>query len=376
MHPPPPASPQRAAAPVAWRRAACLRTRLHGSSCQACEQACPASCLRAAEGGVSLAAGCTGCGRCRAACPTGALTVTGFDLGADLAPPHAVHWVVACARAPSQANQLRVPCLGGLSVADLLWLCAQAPQHTVLLRDEGGCLGCDSGGELDPAQALLEQARALMSEVGVPPERLPRRVSTSDARRGRSEDPMQSAGRARRGFFAALARPQPAAAKQQPAAKAPSAVRERLLQSLDALARRHGGALPASLFPSLEAAPSCGGHRVCAAVCPTGALVRYRDDRAGRNGIAFAARDCIACGHCVAACPEKALRLQPGAGSADAGRRPLTSFVQRECADCGARFASAPQDPARRCPRCRRSAALASAAFNTLFVPTFHEEAR
>jgi formate hydrogenlyase subunit 6/NADH:ubiquinone oxidoreductase subunit I len=147
----------------------------------------------------------------------------------------------------------------------------------------------------------------------------------------------------------------------------PSAERRSIVAALEALARRHGGRVPASLFHRVGVHSACEGHRVCASACPTGALVRYRDDGSRRMGIAFDGAACIGCGHCAAVCPEQALELHHGGGSAQSGHRPLTRFLQRECADCGARFASTANDFETHCERCRKSAQLARSAFTTLF---------
>lgn len=363
-------------APVSLRRSACLRLRLHASGCRACADACPVQAMAAGADGLALGPGCTGCGRCQAACPMGALRADGFgSLASPLASGREDALVVDCARADSShrdAGEIRVPCLGGMAEGDLLALCAGVPGRTVVLADRAGCAGCDSGGPLHPAAAMLHRVRALMRETGVPEQRLPRlenRLPLGAGRIGRDGDPLQSRGRARRGFFTALARPeaQPRAGAPGPAATSPAPARQAVIDALEVLVARYGGCMPPALFHRLEVGPGCRGHRVCASVCPTGALGRYRDDGAGRMGVAFDAAACIGCGHCASVCPEQALALHPGAGAAGLGRRPLTAFVQAECADCGARFASGAGDDETRCDRCRKSGQLVRAAFTTLF---------
>lgn len=306
----------------------------------------------------------------------GALRVDGFgSLASPIAARYEGALVVDCARAhPSarDAGEIQVPCLGGMSEGDLLALCVRAPGRTVVLADRAECGICDSGGPAHPAAAMLQRVCALMREAGVPEERLPRLESRLPlgAGRRREGDPLQSHGRSRRGFFTALARP--AAQPRRSNAPvlphtSPAPARQAVVDALEALVARHGGRMPPVLFHRLEVGPACRGHRVCASVCPTGALGRYRDDGVGRMGVAFDAAACIGCGGCASVCPEQALGLHLGAGAAGLGRRPLTTFIQSECVDCGARFASRAGDDEARCDRCRKSAQLVRSAFTTLF---------
>lgn len=359
-------------APLALRRSHCLLTRLHASGCRACEQACPTRALRIGAAGVALYGACTGCGRCQAACPVGALAAEGFDGalepvrcgdGGDVS--------IECVRSP-QRGDAQVPCLGGIAPSALLSLCAATPGRGVVLVDRGACAGCDSGGgRQHPSCGTVDQVRAWMRIAGVPEARLPRIAPAAHdaAAAGRvmagGQDPLQSHGRARRSFLGALA--QPGASRVAVAPAQAQAPRQAILAALSTLAALHGGRVAADLFHHVEVGAACRGLRVCAMACPTGALVRYRNDEAGVNGVAFDSRDCIGCQHCAAICPQQALRVLPGPG-AGLGRRPLTRFVQRECVDCGARFAAVEnQADAARCERCGKSAQLARSAFATLF---------
>lgn len=353
-------------APVSLRRSICLRSRLQSSSCNGCAQACPVGALRIGAAGVELQEGCTGCGRCQAACPVGAVVAHGFAGVLESTRADAAGELqLECSRFPDAPAHAQLPCLGGVTEASLLALCARNEARPVVLVDRGACAACDSGGPVHPARAVVERVAGWMYLAGVPQAQLPRieRSARSDAAAApRGEDPLQSRGRARRGFLGALARP----ARPQAAATDPGTPREQVLALLATLAARHGGSVAPDLFHHLAVGASCKGLRVCAATCPTGALVRYRNDEAKFTGIAFDARDCIGCKHCAAVCPNHALQVLPGVG-AGLGRRPLTRFVQRECTDCGARFAASAGDDGQRCDGCRKRAQLARAAFTTLF---------
>jgi ferredoxin len=327
---------------------------------------CPVGALRIGASGVELQGGCTGCGRCEARCPTGALAATGFA-GAlqGVATGKAGEVLLECARFAHHPADARVPCLGGVSAAALLALCARVPERPVVLVDRGACGTCDSGGVDHPAAVVVAQVAGWMRTAGVPQPRLPRIAPLQCGGGGRAapgEDPLQARGRARRGFLGALTRPAGAPTVHRDS----SPPRGAILSVLSGLAAQYGGAVAPELFHHLEVAADCRGLRVCAATCPTGALVRYRDEATGHNGIAFDTHDCIGCNHCAAVCPNQAIRLLPGPG-AGAGQRPLTQFARRDCGTCGAPFTLAAGEQHTHCDRCRKKVQLASAAFKTLF---------
>lgn len=100
---------------------ACIALRLDATACAACRDACPVTCVEVAEGKFVVGERCIGCGHCAAACPTGALAVKGL---ADVRPAAGAAAVyVECLKVPAAlagAQSVRVPCLGGMSLAQ--WL--------------------------------------------------------------------------------------------------------------------------------------------------------------------------------------------------------------------------------------------------------------
>ncbi|NNU42780.1 4Fe-4S binding protein [Ramlibacter sp. B156] len=195
-------------APVAVRASRCLHARLNASSCRACADACPTGALGMDAQGPVMREGCTGCGRCQAACPTGALAARGFE-GLHVRGDAAVPRVIACLHGAEvqEAGTLRVPCLGGIADAQLLQLCVATPDHAVVLLDRGTCAGCDSGGAQHPAAATVQRVAGWLREAGIAEDRLPRLRRRMARTAAASIDPMQSQGRARRGFLDAIVRP-------------------------------------------------------------------------------------------------------------------------------------------------------------------------
>ncbi|HJW81636.1 MAG TPA: 4Fe-4S binding protein [Acidiferrobacterales bacterium] len=376
----------RPGAPVGFSAAACLPLRSRYVQCGRCVAACPVKLLSLTNETLVLADGCLGCGRCLAACPTGALAVAGFSRKAvsssEAGTLYLDCWKVPPAASPQGA--VRVPCLGGLSVGRLLGFCVAAGQRPVALLDRGWCRQCPAGGAGEhPVQAALSATQSWLREIGVPPTRWPQlarqRLPASDQAHAipdaASEQPVS-----RRDFLGRLAHQATTVAAEamgfEQAAAAPSRTgvdrrtpvraleRERQLVSLKLLAARHGRAVPAHFFPAMAVNADCCNHRLCARLCPTGALLAYETDR--ESGVRFDAAACIACGQCEAVCPEKAIRLLPAGNAAiAAGAAVLTRHARRTCVNCGVEFA----DPTDRdlCPACRRSHEFANASCNQLF---------
>lgn len=373
----------RRAAPLRLREAACLTLRSAYGECRRCEQACPVRALKVASGALSLEEGCLGCGRCVAACPTGALEVPGSCLPHP-APSGDGPLAVECGRVPEEAlspNAIRVPCAGGLSLGRLLALVADAGNRALVVLDRGWCEHCPAGGDgRHPAADVVETAAGILEAMGLPAAQVPRIELGVLAPRfrptGGGRVAAETVARERRRAFcgdalgyalAAMSAGAKPADRDSSGAGRPadrsapmrSPERDRVLGALRTIAARSGRALPSFLFPAVEIDPErCQGHRVCASVCPTGALRLYT--RHGRTGVMFSAQACITCGDCVRACPERALRLLPLAdGATDAAPRALTSFKPAACRECGDMFAAANGETL--CPACCKTRNFARA---------------
>lgn len=374
-------------APLGLRAKSCLELHPRRVACVRCVQACPVRVLSFTSDGPHLNDGCLGCGRCAAACPTGALAVRGFALAlepeATPAPQPLDCWKVPGRLSPPGA--VRVPCLGGLSVSQLLALRYAGGNRRLALLDRGWCAACAAGGPgAHPAQAALEETRKLLRDLGAPashwPALEPRPLPSALQREAISDTatpPLR-----RRDFLSRLAREVATTVgevtafrlEDSAAGKAPpvrslaplrATERERRLLLLEQLAARYGGAVPGWFFPLVKIGADCRDHRLCVNLCPTGALTPYEDAHGG--GVTFEPTACLACGQCERSCPEHAVRLSPR--HSRTGWRGetvrLTRHERRTCIECGESFAAGARET--RCPTCRKSRSFVQAGFDAFF---------
>lgn len=317
----------------------------------------------------------------------GALSHPGFA-PPDFPPRKSQPLAVDCWKVPrdhSPDDAVRVPCLGGLSTGRLLQMVAMAGTRQLELVDRGWCAGCSAGGSsAHPVQGSLGEARSLLAQAGcqaMPELRsqpLPARLMPRDI-----PAPITEARLARRGFFSALAanaavsvdRVRPLVAPSELRTRrgferepVPSRERSRALAAMDRISTSAGTSMPRALFHRVEVSGDCCNHRLCASVCPTGALAVH--EQGDQAELAFDTALCIGCRQCSSTCPSGAMTVLPG-GDGSAGRplpeHPirLTSFSETSCADCGRRYTQAEGEAL--CPQCRKRRELAGSAFRCLF---------
>jgi ferredoxin len=359
---------------------ACLPLRSQFGGCRACATVCPVGVLSVAVERVTLAEGCTNCGRCVAACPNEALQMDGFETIEKLSLGERPI-ELECAKVPADARgaeAIVVPCLGGISPGRLAALNERAAGREVRLIDRGWCGQCKSGCQsAHPAQGAVDAVALWLHAVDesaavphivsrpLPIDRMPADIPLAE--------PVRDPGPAmtRRQFFRTLAesptgRPRtPMGANGRAAFPAStrreSPERRRLLDAIAAAAQRAGRGVPAEFFPKVANNGACADHRVCTAACPTGALKVTEAD--GASVLTFSAAACIACGACTRACPEGALAVEPHGGGPE--RVTVASHTRQPCANCGEHFS--PRAGETLCATCKKSQRFISDAMSQLF---------
>lgn len=362
---------------VAFAAEACIAARSLPSACLRCEQACPAAAVRVGEAGPELVADCLGCGRCAAACPTGALVLKGFPDPGKLPPGNPLQHV-ECWKVPRSLTghlALRVPCLGGLDAGQLLEWQALLGDAPLQLVDRGWCAQCRAGGEVHPARAAMDEAARLLqachpqtpARPGLASRPLPAALMPAAIPEPATEEKID-----RRAFFRrfaaeaaqAIPAPRPAAPRLRRGREFPLPKRERLIAVLEALTRQPIERLPAAVLPGLTLQKDCDHLGVCAGMCPTGALYLYEDEN--HAGIGFEPRDCVACGLCAQACPARAIDVRPMGAAGQSAAHALTQFPLARCGNCLTPFAAV--RGATLCPACQRGRQMSQQLFGMSFA--------
>lgn len=368
-----------ALAPLGLDASSCLHLQKPWIGCTRCKEACPADCLALEDGTLELsAAACTGCGRCAAACPTHALSVEGFDLADRPVDGPVVD--IACPKHPG-SGALRVPCLGGLHLNDLLARLVCAPSQAIRLADDRFCAACPNGRKCDrPAARLAELARPVLRSSSGSDDRLsagPTAPSLPDGNKpsgsAASTRPQEPAA-SRRAFFSGVGRAMsdrlvrragqvsalldPARIDRSPRLAITSTRHQETRHLMYRLAQQ-AGTVPVQLaLPRVAVSDACRLHGGCTRLCPTGAL-SMAGSADGRE-LRFEAAQCVDCGACESVCPESALRVEAAAWRpVEAPVVVLSRKAVAECPRCGDATPNPADDGL--CEHCAKSAGLARA---------------
>ncbi|WP_168798565.1 4Fe-4S binding protein [Herbaspirillum sp. ST 5-3] len=356
-----------------WRDA-CVSARSAPDACRRCEEICPAAALSVRNDGPEMLAACLGCGRCAASCPTGALAVKGFNnakLPNGNAVLHVECWKVP--RALHRSDTISVPCLGGITLPQLLGWAAAAADRKILFVEHDWCSACSAGGVRHPGNAVLQQANRMLEACGRPPATLPAWASHPIPLKLMPREippPVAAEAIGRRAFFRRFVHEVAASMPAPPAAPAPiKPLRRKLSCPMPAqeevhallvqLAAHYGHASPDALRPVLKISEGCQHHGVCSGVCPTGAIAMY--DEADEIGIEFDPDICIACGLCARSCPESAITIDAQGGSS--GIQRLTRYTSVVCTNCHREYVG--DENSKLCPACTKQRTQVRNLFGT-----------
>jgi len=338
-------------APAARRVAGqCLLERRPFTPCDRCVDACRVKAITLISGTVHIdKANCLGCGACEAACPTGAITASGFS-----APPRLRHDAlhISCARVPASLrteDAWVVPCFRGVTIALLAAEAALSRDLRIVIDDHGWCPNCPASAGTDEAGRLHARLESALATPGQRRVRIESRPL--DARH--ALPPGSGPKRSRRAVFQALL------AGPTPTRRSGALADRAALAALDPAALVH---------PILAIGDACADHGVCSAACPTGALRRTSDDE-GRLTLRFEPDKCIECGRCAEVCPEHALQLRL---SVTAAVEPvvLREVMMAVCVRCESQFVAG-DDGDIECPGCRKDAGLFHDLRRSLSRPAF-----
>jgi formate hydrogenlyase subunit 6/NADH:ubiquinone oxidoreductase subunit I len=322
----------------------CVHDWNKDSACQICTNICPTRALAVTNGEITLdASACVQCGACLPTCPTGALV--GFDERARLLQslselPSSPAVDLACGAAPTalaaptSAVVLQIGgCLAGLGPAAYAGLAALGVERVGIHLE--GCATCPIGELRSRIAATVDAVRTLIDlDVVV--------VTAQDGER--SHKPMHATRAPRYSRRSLLRR---FAGGGAPAAsvlselnplptdgKRPPLERRALLRALAHL--RPEQRTSAHYFPAMTASAVCTACRVCANVCPTGALAFATAE--GRFSLAFTPTSCTECGLCVELCTVDALQFVAPLVYDEAAPSVLLQGELKSCKRCRTAF--------------------------------------
>ena len=363
-------------------------TRIHGSGCTACVDACPQVALRldgAHRAPQVEALSCIGCGVCVPACPTQAVTDVGTPPGdvARAARDNPAGLTVRCGalagrELPGAGAVLGVWCLGALHPETLAGAASRMDGDARLTLAHADCGSCPVRAP-EQVRETVAAATSLAARTGrgarvvgvehaatepsEPQEdrQGPSRRSPRRARRPAREKPAMS----RRALFGSLlGRADDLDTADAPTPTAPGVGRGapgRPVTAAGAVTAPRGVLLassPEAALPRPHAVPGCTACQACTTICPTDALSWLSSPTA--SALLADPAACISCGECVRVCPEEVLSLvcpAPRPGVPDRGNDPviLTRVPRARCTRCRRTLSA---DERGTCTACRSRRAM------------------
>lgn len=293
---------------LGFERSECLRSRFRPHDCRRCEAACLRGAIEAEAGGVRIdTVTCDGCMLCVPACPAEALRPPGpgfLSVVEDLSEVERP--VLGCRGQGETDAHARVECLGQLASEQLLALEILVPGRLTL--NASTCSRCCRAGSLRQLKRRLSRTRRV-DTVGQ--DRRLRLIESPDELGADSADCdrrsfFRSAGkRLTRRLADCLDRLQDGRAPR--ASKRPPQRTVLLAAALRRLSTDKRKAAEEACFPQVRLNAACDHCGRCAAVCPTNALLRSRDN--GIRHLEVLRARCTACGVCESFCPQGGIEV-------------------------------------------------------------------
>lgn len=312
----------------------CTRVRNRRSACHACADVCTSGAIGLDEEGRIAIDGrlCIGCGTCATACPTCALEALHPDdrqlalRGAEAMRANGGELVVACTDlldacfgGYDERKVVEVACAGRIDESFLATMARMGCARVVVACGHCGRCAHASGRRL--AEDVVDGALQILEVWGNPIEAeflegLPASVRTDAGPVERPEEEARS-GDAPVDCGDVVARMPKVGADGTLEHHWPNR-RGRLLKVLQGFGDPADVVLSTRLWGSVWIeGDQCRSCRLCAVLCPTGALEKVEDPKTHAMGLRHTPAMCVQCGCCEDACPGKVLTLRREVAASD-----------------------------------------------------------